>query len=73
MRRRVRNVKRKDAYKAAAKSVRALAAAGKKEEAARALPALYQALDKAAKTHAIKKNMASRLKSRLTKLTRVTK
>ena len=70
LRRRIQNTKRKDAYKAAVKQVRDLAASGKKNEAARMLPALYQALDKAAKTNSIKKNKASRMKSRLTKLTR---
>ena len=68
VRRRTRNVKRKEAYRAAAKSMRALIAAGKKDEAVQMLPTLYKALDKAAKTHAIAKNKASRLKSRLAKL-----
>ena len=67
-RRRMQNIKRKGAYKAAAKAVRTLTMAGKKDEAVRLLPALYKTLDKAAKTNAIKKNMASRLKSRLTHL-----
>ncbi len=36
-----------------------------KKEAAKLLPAVYKALDKAAKTHLIDKNTASRKKSRL--------
>ena len=69
LRRREQNIKRKDAYKNAAKQVRALALDGKKDEAIKLLPALYAALDKAVKTNAIKKNKASRMKSRLTRLT----
>jgi len=67
-RRRMRNLARKEAYKHTAKKLKKLIAAGKKEEAAALIPPLYKTLDKAAKTHAIKKNKASRLKSRLTKL-----
>ena len=40
----------------------------KEYEAKKLLPAIYQALDKAAKVGVIKKNNASRRKSRLTKL-----
>ena len=69
MRRRAQNIRRKDAYKKEAKNLRRLALAGKKDEAAQLIPALYKAIDKAAKTHAIPKNRAARLKSRLTKLT----
>lgn len=68
IRRRAQNLKRKDAYKNAVKIVRKLAAAGNLSEAKTKLSALYKALDKAAKTHVIKKQKASRLKSRLTKL-----
>ena len=46
-----------------------MAGAGKTSNTKEALAHLYQALDKAAKTHAISKNKAGRLKSRLTKLT----
>lgn len=70
VRRRAQNIKRKNAYKAAIKSVATLVLSGKKEDAGRMLPALYKAVDKAAKTHAIKKNTASRLKSRFAKFTR---
>ncbi|MBI2056353.1 MAG: 30S ribosomal protein S20 [Candidatus Sungbacteria bacterium] len=68
VRRRAQNIKRKDAYKEAVKIVRTLVEAGSGSEAAAKLSALYKALDKAAKTHVIKPNKASRLKSRLTKL-----
>lgn len=44
------------------------AVAAKNADTSDALTRLYQALDKAAKTNAIAKNKASRLKSRLTKL-----
>jgi len=43
------------------------------EEAKKLLPKLYKALDKAAKVGLIKKNTASRKKSRLTKLVLKTK
>lgn len=68
MRRRAQNIKRKNAYKAAIKSVATLIASGKKDEAKQTLPTLYKAIDKAAKTRAIKKNTARRLKSRFAKL-----
>jgi len=68
IRRKIRNLKRKNAMKEIVKQERKLAALGKKEEAVRLLPKLYQAIDKAAKRGIIKKNAASRKKSRLTKL-----
>ncbi|PIP31664.1 30S ribosomal protein S20 [bacterium (Candidatus Gribaldobacteria) CG23_combo_of_CG06-09_8_20_14_all_37_87_8] len=40
---------------------------GKKEEAKKLLPSIYKALDKATKTNLIKKNKASRKKSRISK------
>lgn len=66
--RRVRNVRRIVAYKASVKDFRKLVAAGKKDEAKKLLPRVYQTLDKAAKTGVIKKNKASRLKSNSTRL-----
>ncbi len=69
-RRRVRNLKKKEAYKKAVKETRGLALAGKISEAANTLSAAYKALDKAAKTNVISKNTASRKKSRLAKLVR---
>ena len=50
------------------KEVRKLALEKKVEEAKKLLPQIYKALDKAAKTGVIKKNTASRKKSRITKL-----
>ncbi len=69
VRRRERNIKRKDAYKSAVKIYKKLLAAKNIKEAQAKLAAAYKALDKAAKTGAIKKNKAARLKSRLAKLT----
>lgn len=73
VRRHAQNIKKKDAYKEAVKIVRTLIEAGKGSEAAAKLSSLYKALDKAAKTHVIKYNKASRLKSRLTKLVQTNK
>jgi len=71
LRRRILNLKRKEDYKDAVKSLRKLVATKKMDEAKAALAKAYQALDKAAKTKVIEKNKASRLKSRLTRLLRV--
>jgi len=68
IRRREQNLSRKEAYKRVVKEVRRLANAGSNDDARKLLPQLYKALDKAAKTRAIAKNKARRLKSRLTKL-----
>lgn len=69
------NIKRKahnlvysNKIKSLVKEVRGLILAKKPKEAEVILPRLYQALDKAAKVGIIKKNAASRKKSRLTKL-----
>ncbi len=67
LRRKSHNLKVKDRFKSAVKDVRKLIAAGKKSEAAAALKAAMSALDKAAKKRVIKKNAASRKKSRLAK------
>ena len=67
-RKRVQNLRRLRTFRDVTKEVRELNAAGKKTEAQAALSKAYQALDKAAKTHVIKKNAASRKKSRLAKL-----
>ena len=66
--RRERNIKQKDAYKGAVKEYRKLVAAKQWKDAAAKLPAVYQSLDKAAKTNVITKNKAQRLKSRLANL-----
>jgi small subunit ribosomal protein S20 len=64
-RKRIFNLRRKDAMKQVVKDVRKLLAAGRKDEAQKLLPATYQAIDKAAKRGVIKKNTAARKKSRL--------
>ena len=66
--RRARNIQRKRKIKDLIKEVRNLVSQKKMEEAKKLLPQLYKALDKAAKTGVIKKNTASRKKSRVTKL-----
>ncbi|MBI2640561.1 MAG: 30S ribosomal protein S20 [Candidatus Sungbacteria bacterium] len=70
LRRRARNLEKKEAYKRLVRDVKKFTTAGKQKEAEKLLPRLYQALDKAAKTNAIKKNKAGRLKSRLTAFVR---
>jgi len=67
LKRRERNLKRKELLKKAKKEFLKLIEAKKLEEAKQLLPKLYKLLDKAAKVNLIKKNTASRLKSRLTK------
>ena len=66
-RRRVFNVRHKKAVKDSVKEVTKLIAGKKSTDAAKALPELYQAIDKAAKHGTIKKNTASRMKSRISK------
>ena len=66
-RRRARNLKQQGALKDTIKKYKKAVEAGKKDEAVKLLPEVYKKLDKAAKTNIIKKNKASRLKSRLTK------
>ena len=68
IRRRTQNLKRKEAYKTLVRDIKKLASSGKMSDAQKLLPGLYKTLDKAAKTNAIRKNKASRLKSRLTKV-----
>ena len=66
--RREHNIVYKDKIKALVKQARTLVLAKKSAEAKKLLPEIYKALDKAAKVGVIKKNNASRRKSRLTKL-----
>jgi len=66
--RKEQNIIYKDKIKALVKETRALVSAKKIDEAKKILPEIYSALDKAAKVGVIKKNNASRRKSRLTKL-----
>ena len=53
--------------KDAVKNVGKMLAAKSGAEAAKALPTLYKAIDKAAKNGTIKRNTAARMKSRLSK------
>lgn len=67
VRRRVFNLRRSRAMKDEMKEVKKLLAGKDTVGAAKKLPTLYQALDKAAKNGTIKKNAAARMKSRITK------
>ena len=67
-RRKEQNLVYKNNIKKVVKEAQALVAAKKMAEAKKLLPKIYEALDKAAKVGVIKKNNASRRKSRLTKL-----
>lgn len=66
IKKRVFNVRRKKALHDAGKAAGRALAEGK-EQAAKILPTLQQALDKAAKRGTITKNKAARLKSRFAK------
>lgn len=67
LRKRGRNLKRKEDYKKVVKNYRQLIKGGRLDEARKSLPSVQRILDKIAKTGVIKKNKASRLKSRLAK------
>ncbi len=67
---RVFNLRRKDAMKDAVKEVKKLASAKKPADAEKLLSSAYKAIDKAAKRGVIKKNTAARKKSRLVKMIR---
>ena len=67
-RRRIRNLSYLKQMKDLVKEVRFFAVQKKAKEAKDLLPQVYQILDKAAKTGVIKKNNASRKKSRITRL-----
>lgn len=64
-RKRVFNLRRKDAMREAVKSFNKLVAAKQLKEAQKLIPSLYQAIDKATKRGVIKGNAAARKKSRL--------
>lgn len=64
-RKRVFNLRRQEAMRGAVKVVTKLLATKKPKEALAALPAAYQAIDKAKKRGVIKANTAARQKSRL--------
>lgn len=68
IKRRAHNRKIKENLKSLIKKTRSLVAEKKNEEAKKLLPNLYKALDKAAKIGVVKKNTASRKKSRIAKL-----
>jgi small subunit ribosomal protein S20 len=65
--RRVRNRVQKQKMRILLKKIRFLISENKIDEAKKALPKVYKILDKAAKVSLIKKNTASRIKSRITK------
>jgi small subunit ribosomal protein S20 len=66
-RRRVFNVRRKKAVKDAGKTMEKFLAAKNEKDAIGMIPALYQAIDKAAKNGTIHANTAARMKSRAAK------
>ncbi len=68
VRRKARNLIYKKKTKDLIKKIRSLVLEKKNEEAKKLLPEIYKILDKSAKIGLIKKNTASRRKSRLTKL-----
>lgn len=68
LKRRQRNLLRKEKIKRISKEIRKLLSQQKISEAKELLPSLYQSLDKAAKAGTIKKNTAARKKSRMAKL-----
>lgn len=65
-RKRIFNVRRKNAMKDAEKSITKAITAGDSQKATELLPTAYKAIDKAAKRGVIKSNTAARKKSRLT-------
>jgi len=67
IRRKARNLIYKNKIRGLLKKARLFIVEKKLEEAKKLLPAIYKALDKAAKVGVIKKNAASRKKSRLAK------
>jgi small subunit ribosomal protein S20 len=68
LRRKAQNSAYKNKIKNLVKEARILVSAKKIDEAKKLLPKIYEAFDKAAKVGVIKKNNASRKKSRLAKL-----
>ena len=67
VKRRARNLVYRKKIKDLIKKVRSLVSEKKIEEAKNLLPKIYKILDKSAKVGVIKKNTASRKKSRITK------
>lgn len=67
-RRRVFNLRRKNAVDNVVKKIKRLVKENKNKEAEALLPMAYKTIDKAVKTKFFKKNTAARKKSRLAKL-----
>ena len=67
LKRRARNIRKKEKIKELLKEFKNLLSKKEIEKAKSLLPQIYKSLDKAAKTGLIKKNTASRKKSRITK------
>lgn len=68
-----RNLDKKEVYKELLKKIEKAASEGKRSDIVALMPAFSKAVDKAAKTHVIAKNKASRLKSRVARLAKETK
>ena len=68
LKKRVFNVRRKQAIEHITKKIKKLLSEKKIAEAQRLIPLAYKAFDKAGKEHTLKKGAASRKKSRLVKL-----
>ncbi len=68
LKKRVFNLRRKDEVSRSIKALKKLIASGKKKEAEKAMAEVQSALDKAVKGKTLKRNTASRKKSRLSKL-----
>ena len=68
LKKRVFNLRRKDKVSKAVKSLKKLVALGNKKDAEMMMRQVQSALDKAVKGKTLKKNTASRKKSRLSKL-----
>jgi small subunit ribosomal protein S20 len=66
-RRRTKNIQKMRKLRSLLKEATALVSQGKDKEAKKLLPQVYKFLDKATKTGLIKKNTASRKKSRITR------
>lgn len=67
LRRKEKNLEKKEGIKAVVKQIKKLTAQGKTEEAKALLPKAYKAMDKASKSY-LHKRAASRKKSRITAL-----
>jgi len=67
LKRRARNIRKKEKIKELLKEFKNLLSKKEIEKAKSLLPQIYKSLDKAAKTGLIKKNTASRKKSRMAK------